>query len=306
MTAVRVGLCGFSMAMRSYASQFPVVEVQSTFYDPPSTASIEFDFGEFTSHLADEDESNELAEQEEQLEDENGDAHLPKWLLARLDPDVENKATLCEFLLEGKPIFRSTDWKPQEYTATQWLERVQQRWQRLGRMPKELINDAHVDAALAQSALAMRHVPEVLQSQLRIKAALIKSPQAFWLLSDDNRDDPNAVFAIQQGLYIGQFAAEAITPAMCDAAIARDRSTQVGIPPQLVSPSIVIQLVMLGQHPNSFPTSWQMEKIIAELPAYLNDTRKVRLQKLKEIEPKLPGVFKTAEVLAVLHQRLGK
>ncbi len=33
---VRVGLCGFTMSMRDYARHFPVVEVQSTFYEPPS------------------------------------------------------------------------------------------------------------------------------------------------------------------------------------------------------------------------------------------------------------------------------
>jgi uncharacterized protein YecE (DUF72 family) len=32
---VRVGLCGFTMSMRDYGRYFPVVEVQSTFYDPP-------------------------------------------------------------------------------------------------------------------------------------------------------------------------------------------------------------------------------------------------------------------------------
>jgi uncharacterized protein YecE (DUF72 family) len=37
---VRVGLCGFSMAMRAYARDFPVVEVQGTFYDPPTDASM--------------------------------------------------------------------------------------------------------------------------------------------------------------------------------------------------------------------------------------------------------------------------
>jgi uncharacterized protein YecE (DUF72 family) len=32
---VRVGLCGFTMAMEDYALYFPVVEVQHTFYEPP-------------------------------------------------------------------------------------------------------------------------------------------------------------------------------------------------------------------------------------------------------------------------------
>ncbi|HVF62491.1 MAG TPA: DUF72 domain-containing protein, partial [Casimicrobiaceae bacterium] len=32
---VRVGLCGFTMSMKLYALHFPVVEVQSTFYEPP-------------------------------------------------------------------------------------------------------------------------------------------------------------------------------------------------------------------------------------------------------------------------------
>lgn len=32
---VRVGLCGFTMAMEDYARHFPVVEIQHTFYDPP-------------------------------------------------------------------------------------------------------------------------------------------------------------------------------------------------------------------------------------------------------------------------------
>jgi uncharacterized protein YecE (DUF72 family) len=30
---VRVGLCGFTMAMEDYAMHFPVVEVQNTFYE---------------------------------------------------------------------------------------------------------------------------------------------------------------------------------------------------------------------------------------------------------------------------------
>lgn len=34
----RIGLCGFSMSMKAYATFFPVVEVQSTFYEPPSDA----------------------------------------------------------------------------------------------------------------------------------------------------------------------------------------------------------------------------------------------------------------------------
>lgn len=33
---VRVGLCGFTMAMEDYALHFPVVEIQHTFYEPPS------------------------------------------------------------------------------------------------------------------------------------------------------------------------------------------------------------------------------------------------------------------------------
>lgn len=33
---VRVGLCGFTMSMQTYPRHFPVVEVQSTFYEPPS------------------------------------------------------------------------------------------------------------------------------------------------------------------------------------------------------------------------------------------------------------------------------
>jgi uncharacterized protein YecE (DUF72 family) len=36
MTDVRVGLCGFTMAFDDYVREFPVVEVQQTFYDPPS------------------------------------------------------------------------------------------------------------------------------------------------------------------------------------------------------------------------------------------------------------------------------
>ena len=37
---VRVGLCGFTMSMKDYARHFPVVEVQSTFYEPPRDAVI--------------------------------------------------------------------------------------------------------------------------------------------------------------------------------------------------------------------------------------------------------------------------
>ena len=37
---VRVGLCGFTMSMQDYPRHFPVVEVQSTFYEPPRDAVI--------------------------------------------------------------------------------------------------------------------------------------------------------------------------------------------------------------------------------------------------------------------------
>lgn len=33
---IKVGLCGFSMSMAEYPRHFPVVEVQQTFYEPPS------------------------------------------------------------------------------------------------------------------------------------------------------------------------------------------------------------------------------------------------------------------------------
>src|SRR4051812_40434478 len=32
---VRIGLCGFSMAFDDYVREFPMVEVQQTFYEPP-------------------------------------------------------------------------------------------------------------------------------------------------------------------------------------------------------------------------------------------------------------------------------
>jgi uncharacterized protein YecE (DUF72 family) len=38
---VRVGLCGFSMSMKTYALHFPVVEVQNTFYEPPPDATLD-------------------------------------------------------------------------------------------------------------------------------------------------------------------------------------------------------------------------------------------------------------------------
>jgi uncharacterized protein YecE (DUF72 family) len=37
---VRVGLCGFTMSMKTYALHFPVVEVQNTFYDPPPDTTL--------------------------------------------------------------------------------------------------------------------------------------------------------------------------------------------------------------------------------------------------------------------------
>lgn len=35
MTEVRLGLCGFTMAFEDYVREFPLVEVQQTFYEPP-------------------------------------------------------------------------------------------------------------------------------------------------------------------------------------------------------------------------------------------------------------------------------
>ena len=41
MRDLRVGLCGFTMAMADYPRHFRVVEVQQTFYDPPREATLE-------------------------------------------------------------------------------------------------------------------------------------------------------------------------------------------------------------------------------------------------------------------------
>ena len=35
MTEIRLGLCGFTIAFEDYVREFPVVEVQQTFYEPP-------------------------------------------------------------------------------------------------------------------------------------------------------------------------------------------------------------------------------------------------------------------------------
>jgi uncharacterized protein YecE (DUF72 family) len=37
---IKVGLCGFTIGASRYFEQFPVVEVQQTFYEPPSTATM--------------------------------------------------------------------------------------------------------------------------------------------------------------------------------------------------------------------------------------------------------------------------
>lgn len=38
---VKVGCCGFRMAMAEYVTRFPVVEVQQTFYQPPQVATLQ-------------------------------------------------------------------------------------------------------------------------------------------------------------------------------------------------------------------------------------------------------------------------
>ena len=38
VTGVRLGLCGWTMSMTTYVRTFPLVEVQHTFYEPPSDA----------------------------------------------------------------------------------------------------------------------------------------------------------------------------------------------------------------------------------------------------------------------------
>jgi len=39
-SVLRVGLCGFTIALADYPLRFPVVEVQQTFYDPPADATL--------------------------------------------------------------------------------------------------------------------------------------------------------------------------------------------------------------------------------------------------------------------------
>ncbi|HJQ36482.1 MAG TPA: DUF72 domain-containing protein [Thermoanaerobaculia bacterium] len=41
MTTVKTGLCGFTIGAAAYFETFPVVEVQQTFYDPPSARTLE-------------------------------------------------------------------------------------------------------------------------------------------------------------------------------------------------------------------------------------------------------------------------
>jgi uncharacterized protein YecE (DUF72 family) len=36
--SVKIGLCGFTIAIGEYPRRFPVVEVQQTFYQPPAEA----------------------------------------------------------------------------------------------------------------------------------------------------------------------------------------------------------------------------------------------------------------------------
>ncbi len=38
MPDVRLGLCGFTMGAAAYFEEFPVVEVQQTFFEPPRDA----------------------------------------------------------------------------------------------------------------------------------------------------------------------------------------------------------------------------------------------------------------------------
>lgn len=40
MSHVRVGLCGFTVGAAAYVREFPVVEVQQTFYEPPQDATL--------------------------------------------------------------------------------------------------------------------------------------------------------------------------------------------------------------------------------------------------------------------------
>src|SRR4051812_5923266 len=39
--SMKLGMCGFTVARSTYFRQFPVVEVQQTFYDPPSDTVFE-------------------------------------------------------------------------------------------------------------------------------------------------------------------------------------------------------------------------------------------------------------------------
>ena len=39
--AMKLGMCGFTIGAAAYFKQFPVVEVQQTFYDPPPIGTLE-------------------------------------------------------------------------------------------------------------------------------------------------------------------------------------------------------------------------------------------------------------------------
>ena len=48
MGPVKIGLCGFTIAIGEYPRRFPVVEVQQTFYQPPAKSVFRVSLKRFT------------------------------------------------------------------------------------------------------------------------------------------------------------------------------------------------------------------------------------------------------------------
>ena len=167
----RVGLCGFTIAAKSYYRQYPLVEVQQTFYDPPAEKTLERwrseappDF-EFTmkawqviTHLGTSRTYRRLKSPFSDKQKAEAGAFrvnetvLQAWEVTRKAASILHATAI---LFQCPPSFRPTDENVanmrQFFAAIQRPENVRFLWEPRGKWPDEVVVSLCTDLNLVHA-----------------------------------------------------------------------------------------------------------------------------------------------------------
>jgi uncharacterized protein YecE (DUF72 family) len=161
MTEVRVGLCGFTMAFADYVREFPVVEVQQTFYEPPANSTMlrwrhrapsSFEFTLKAWQLITHDASSPTYRRLRRTLDADQRSQCGSFRTTPVVLDAWNRTLECTRLLHAtavlfqcprsfRPTADNTNRMRQFFATVERPARVRLLWEPRGPWPAELVLD---------------------------------------------------------------------------------------------------------------------------------------------------------------------